>query len=248
MTTFRRPSIHILLLLPFLLLSIKTSIVVHGAALEQKESIYFEQKMDAQQVLLIQTTNNGTLVETLQSVCGSDMAYATSAMVLGVNRTVDPSLTALGAANEGRVVEMCGLIQFKTTARYFTKPDCDDWAMPGRKLEGWCGYVFLTPGMGRMDPYVPAAGVRSFEEVDISVCEAAGKVYCPEYVAFEGTVDSEGNAIVPEKKEEKEGEGGADKDGEVEEDPDTLSGAPNRYLAIRSGVVALISLIAFGFI
>jgi len=140
-----------------------------------------EQKLDAQQVLLIQTTNNGTATKVLEEACGTVTYYDTSAIVLGVNRTVNPDATAIGAAKDGRVMEVCDTLEFNTYDLDRTA-GCVGPSDPGRKDEGWCGYVYFLQGMEASGPYALAAGGRSFEEVDASVCEEAMAKQCPDEV------------------------------------------------------------------
>mmetsp|Transcript_23350 Transcript_23350/g.40953 ORF Transcript_23350/g.40953 Transcript_23350/m.40953 type:complete len:234 (-) Transcript_23350:187-888(-) len=228
--TFKSPhgpfSTTILLLLSLLL----TTTICYAEKLVKPASVYLEQKNDAQQVLLIETTNNGTVIDVLESVCGLDTYYGTSAIVLGVNRTVEPDATALGAFTQGEIMTVCNMLYFKTYEKEWTE-GCDGDADPGRRMERWCGYVYLTPGMEIRDPYVLAAGVRSFEEVDGSVCEEAGRRECPTYVGTGGDGSEDGESV-------------GDDDGlGSEKDGGKKSGARASSLGC-SGVIALLSVVA----
>lgn len=160
----------------FLLVSLLTA---QAARDELPESVVQQILADTPQVVLIQTTNNGVLSSTLQVPCGTDTYYDTNAIVLEVQRTVDPTATAIGAA-KGDVIEVCNTVEFATYEKEWNDEDCEAATDPGRKDEGYCAIAYLTPAMDPSNPYRLAAGVRSFEEQDPSVCEeAAAKANCP---------------------------------------------------------------------
>ena len=163
----------ILLSLAILLVTVNSQSQQGG---DLPESVVEEQLNDTPQVLLIQTTDDGTATSVLAVPCGKDTYYTTSATVLEVKRTIDTSATAIGAANEGRVMKVCDTLQFDT---YETTEKVDESCIqptnPGRKEEGWCGTVYLTRGMDPTGPYTLSAGYRSFVEEDKSVCEEAMK-------------------------------------------------------------------------
>ena len=151
-------------------------------------TVYMEQKWDAQQVLLIQTTSDGTGSKLIENTCGPDTYYDTTAVVLGVNRTVDPTATAIGANNEGQVMNSCDAISFTTYERDWVD-GCEGQSDPGRKSMGWCGYVYLTPNADPSDPYLVAAGVQSFVEVDSSICVEKA-VQCGQFVSPTGCTNT----------------------------------------------------------
>lgn len=100
-------------------------------------------------------------------------------MVLRVDTTIDPDSTILGVPNTGRVMEMCDKLDFSTNVIDLVEGCIEDEPSDpgGRKEEGWCGKVYLMPGVeADVDPYVLASGARSFEEVDKSVCEDLMKI------------------------------------------------------------------------
>ena len=164
------PLLQATLSLCLLLLAATTT--THAA--DPLNQIIREQQWDATHVLLVQITSNGTATDIFESECGFDTYYETDAIVLGVNRTVDPDATAIGAITRGTVHKQCDTIEFKTWARQW-KDTCepDRYNDPGRKMDGTCGYIYLTPGMVATDPYVLVARGFGFEEVDVSICEEA---------------------------------------------------------------------------
>ena len=109
-------------------------------ALQLPPTVYQEQKDDAQHILLIQTTSNGTATQVLESACGPDTYYDTTAIILGVNRTVDPTATAIGSNNKGEVLSSCEDVAFTTYEKEWTE-GCTGASDPGVKPVGWCGYV-----------------------------------------------------------------------------------------------------------
>ena len=130
-------------------------------------------KGDAPQALLVTTTNDGgTATKVIKDLCGMDTYYVQTALVLEVKRTIDPTSTAIGVTKTGKVVQVCDNIEYNTYEREWVDESCSAPSEPGRKDEGWCGYIYLTPGPGtEADPFNLAAGISSFEEVDSSVCE-----------------------------------------------------------------------------
>ena len=125
------------------------------------------------QALLVTTTNDGgTATKVIKDLCGMDTYYVQTALVLEVKRTIDPTSTAIGVPKTGKVVQVCDNIEYNTYEREWVDESCSAPSEPGRKDEGWCGYIYLTPGPGtEEDPFNLAAGISSFEEVDSSVCE-----------------------------------------------------------------------------
>ena len=153
-----------------ILLSMTTII---NAREELPASIILQMKGDAPQALLVTTTNDGgTATKVIKDLCGMDTYYVQTALVLEVKRTIDPTSTAIGVSKTGKVVQVCDNIEYNTYEREWVDESCSAPSEPGRKDEGWCGYIYLTPGPGtEADPFNLAAGISSFEEVDSSVCE-----------------------------------------------------------------------------
>lgn len=157
-----------------ILISILLSMTTIIAAREElPASIILQMKGDAPQALLVTTTNDGgTATKVIKDLCGMDTYYVQTALVLEVKRTIDPTSTAIGVPKTGKVVQVCDNIEYNTYEREWVDESCSAPSEPGRKDEGWCGYIYLTPGPGtEEDPYNLAAGISSFEEVDSSVCE-----------------------------------------------------------------------------
>lgn len=252
-------------LLPLRLLLLSFLLATASANKYLPPSVILEQKNDAQQVLLIQVTASAP-AGVLQSECGTDALYTTSAIVLGVNRTVDPTETALGAQTEGRVMERCvSALEFRTFERTWI-PGCEAYADPGRKADGTCGYAYLTPGMEASDPYALAVtGAGGFEEVDGSVCRREAELLCPEHVYVpKDDVPKDGGGDEDEGGKEPasgsgdksdsvnlgdsgngagDGTGGAGKGEEGEGEESILNGTVQSYLG-RPILIGLLSMLA----
>lgn len=254
---------------PLLLLLLSFLLATASAAMKYlPPSVILEQKNDAQQVLLLQVTAS-TPAYVLQSQCGTDSYYTTSAVVLGVNRTVDPDAAALGAQTAGRVMERCAsALEFRTFERSWIDPGCEAHADPGRMAEGACGYAYLTPGMEDSDPYALAVtGKAGFEEVDGGVCRAAAEQHCPEHVYVPrddvredgdgdgpagGSGDEDGGGNEPASGSGDEGDSGNSGDatgdgsggGGEEGGESTTNGAVHSYLG-RPILIVLLSVVAY---
>jgi len=166
-STIKQHTITLLILLS----SIINITTIHAQD-DLPESVVQQIKSDTPQVLLVQTINNGKESNTIEAPCGTETYYDTSALVLEVKKTIDPDATYIGAA-KGEVINICDTVEFTTYTKDWIEEECDAKKETGRRDEGWCGYVYLTPSMNPSDPYKPSAGYRSFEEEDISVCEQA---------------------------------------------------------------------------
>ena len=167
LSTIKQYTITLLILLP----SIINITTIHAQA-DLPESVVQQIKSDTPQVLLVQTTNDGIQSNTIEAPCGTETYYDTSALVLEVKKTIDPDATYIGAA-KGEVISVCDTVEFTTYTKDWVEEECDAKKETGRRDEGWCGYIYLTPSMDPSDPYKPSAGYRSFEEEDVSVCEQA---------------------------------------------------------------------------
>lgn len=167
LSTMKQYTITLLILLS----SIINITIIHAQA-DLPESVVQQIKSDTPQVLLVQTTNDGIESNTIEAPCGTETYYDTSALVLEVKKTIDPDATYIGAA-KGEVIDVCDTVEFTTYEKEWIEEECDAKKETGRRDEGWCGYVYLTPSMNPSDPYKPSAGYRSFEEEDASVCEQA---------------------------------------------------------------------------
>ena len=167
LSTIKQYTITLLILLS----SIINITIIHAQA-DLPESVVQQIKSDTPQVLLVQTTNDGIVSNTIEAPCGTETYYDTSALVLEVKKTIDPDATYIGAA-KGEVINICDTVEFTTYTKDWIEEECDAKKETGRRDEGWCGYVYLTPSMNPSDPYKPSAGYRSFEEEDVSVCEQA---------------------------------------------------------------------------
>jgi len=167
MSTIKQYTITLLILLS----SIINITIIHAQA-DLPESVVQQIKSDTPQVLLVQTTNDGIESNIIEAPCGIETYYDTSALVLEVKKTIDPDATYIGAA-KGEVINICNTVEFTTYEKDWIEEECDAKKETGRRDEGWCGYVYLTPSMDTSDPYKPSAGYRSFEEEDVSVCEQA---------------------------------------------------------------------------
>ena len=152
----------LVLLLSALIASSAAADAQQERALQLPPTVYQEQKDDAQHILLIQTTSNGTATQVLESACGPDTYYDTTSIILGVNRTVNPTATAIGSNNKGEVLSSCEDVAFTTYEKEWTE-GCTGAIDPGVKPVGWCGYVYLTENPVPGKPYVLAAGGESFE-------------------------------------------------------------------------------------
>ena len=168
LSTIKQHAITLLILLSIII----NNIIIINAQDDLPESVVQQIKSDTPQVLLVQTTNNGIKSNTIEAPCGIETYYDTSALVLEVKKTIDPDATYIGAA-KGEVISVCDTVEFTTYEKDWIEEECDAKKETGRRDEGWCGYVYLTPSMDPSDPYKPSAGHRSFEEEDVSVCEQA---------------------------------------------------------------------------
>ena len=167
LSTIKQHTITLLILLSSI---INTTII--NAQDDLPESVVQQIKSDTPQVLLVQTINNGKESNTIEAPCGTETYYDTSALVLEVKKTIDPDATYIGAA-KGEVIDVCDTVEFTTYEKEWIEEECDAKKETGRRDQGWCGYVYLTPSMDPNNPYKPSAGYRSFEEEDVSVCEQA---------------------------------------------------------------------------
>ena len=216
LSTMKQCTITLLILLS----SIMSITIIHAQA-DLPESVVQQIKSDTPQVLLVQTINDGKESNTIEAPCGTETYYDTSALVLEVKKTIDPDATYIGAA-KGEVIAICNTVEFTTYTKDWIEEECDAKKETGRRDEGWCGYVYLTPSMNPSDPYKPSAGHRSFEEEDASVCEQAKAA---------AACDSSG---------------GGDSGGSESSTESSTSSGSERKIQFGSITVALFMLVLFG--
>ena len=161
---------------PFLSLALLLAAICGGLAAEPEDlplTVIQEQQNDAQQVLLVQVTNDGTATDVFQTECGTDTFYEYAATVLEVSRTVEPDATALGAETDGEVMVPCRRLKFKTYEKEWPEEDCPGAVPdPGRLEEGACGMIYLTPAPSGSTYVLSVTGKRFFEaEADSGKCE-----------------------------------------------------------------------------
>ena len=141
----------------------------------QSNSLYFDQKGDSDEYVLIQILSLGDVSFTSESgECGVDSFHTQTARVLEVKRTVKETSSGVGVST-GVPLQDCNVISFQTSVKDW-KSCCAEPEDPGVKEAGWCGYVYLNPSdKGELFEasefkYVTSAGGQSFESVDESVC------------------------------------------------------------------------------
>jgi hypothetical protein len=140
----------------------------------QSNSLYYDQKRDSEEYILVQISGLTDVKFTSETECGVDSYHIQSALVLEVNRTVKEDSSFVGDA-VGVPLKDCDVIAFQTNVKEWNTC-CAEPEDPGIKETGWCGYVYLNPSnTGELTDekefkYMVSAGGQSFEAVDENVC------------------------------------------------------------------------------